>query len=173
MVLPSGYFPGLRIKESNCGSYAFIAQYVTDDFVECIGLHWLLNKMASALLQSSQNVVLIAHRRDHNDAGLRVISDNALHGLDALHLRHGDVHQHDIWRGTGVFGDGGQAVARLASHRAAKSLDHFGQAFAREDGVVHDQIADRLLVLLACEGFGFLHDDLLRFPGSTSTPSPT
>ena len=45
---------------------------------------------------------------------------------------------------------------------AAEGLDHLRQALSREDGVVHDQVADRLAVFLARKCFELFHDDLLR-----------
>ena len=81
--------------------------------------------------------------------------------FDAFHLRHGDVHEHDVGMGAVVFGDGGQAVSGFARDLAAESFDHAGQILAREDGVVHDQVADWLPVFAAFYWCKLLHNNLL------------
>ena len=83
-------------------------------------------------------------------------------GLDAFHLRHGDVHEHDVGIGAIVFGDGGHAVSRFARDLSAEGFDHARQILAGEDGIVHDQIADRLAVLAAFYWCELLHNNLLR-----------
>ena len=60
-----------------------------------------------------------------------------------------------------VFGDGGQAIARLAGQKSAKGLHHASQVLARKHGVVHDQIADWLPVFAAFYGCKLFHNDLL------------
>ena len=50
------------------------------------------------------------------------------------------------------------SVARFANHLAAKGLDHFGQILAREDRIVHDQIAHRLIVPASFNGSKLFHD---------------
>src|ERR1051326_9587252 len=67
---------------------------------------------------------------------------NALRRLNAFHLRHGDVHQHHVRRSAIVFGDCGAAIAGFAHDFAAKSFNHLCDILAREDGIVHHQIAD-------------------------------
>jgi hypothetical protein len=108
-----------------------------------------LDEVARTFLQSGKNIVLIANGRNHDDAGVGMFLDDALDGFDAFHLWHGDVHEHDIRLGASVFGDGGAAIARLADYLAAKGFDHLRKTLSREDGIVHDQVADGLAVFLS------------------------
>jgi hypothetical protein len=100
--------------------------------------------VARAFLQSGHDVLLVSHRGDHDDAGFGVLADDALGGLDAFHLGHGDVHEHDVGTGALILGDGGAAVASLARDLSAEGLDHLGEVAPREDGVIDDQEAERL-----------------------------
>lgn len=139
-----------------------VAEDVADDFVEHIGLHGLLHKMASAFLEGRKDVVLIADGRDHDNARLGMLAHDALDGLDALHLRHSDVHKHDVGLGARVFRDGRAAVARLAGDLAAKRVDHLRQILARENRVVNDEIPDRLVVFLSRQRRKWFHHFLLQ-----------
>ena len=65
---------------------------------------------------------------------------------NALHLRHGNVHQDDVGLGAVILRDGRQPVARFAGDFSAEQLHHLDNVFAREDGVVHYEIADGLAV---------------------------
>ena len=91
---------------------------------------------------------------------------DALDGLDTFHLGHGDVHQDEVRHGAGVFSDGGAAIAGFANDLTAEGFDHLGQAFAREDGIVHDQVAHGLAVLFSSECFKLFHNYLLDVLGS-------
>ena len=73
-----------------------------------------------ALLESGENIFLITHRRDHDDARFAMLVDDALDGLDAFHLRHGDVHEHDIRLGAIKLRDGGESVAGFSRDFAAE-----------------------------------------------------
>jgi hypothetical protein len=57
--------------------------------------------------------------------------------------------------------DGGQAVTSLGSNLSAKGFDHAGQVLAREHGIIHDQVPDRLAILTAFDCCELLHDNLL------------
>ena len=67
-----------------------------------------------------------------------MLLDDFFRCLDPLHLRHRDVHQHDVGVGAVIFGDRRQTVARLAGYLPTEGLDHAGQIPAREDGVIHN-----------------------------------
>src|SRR5579863_8125702 len=112
---------------------AVIIENVTDDFVERVGLYGLLDKVARALLQGGEDIVLIADGRNHHNACVRMFLDNTLDGFDALHLRHGDIHQNDVGFGASIFGDGGATVTRFADHLTAEGLDHPRKTLSRED----------------------------------------
>ena len=123
-----------------------VSQNVTKNFIQHFRLHRLLHEMLRALLQRRQDVLLIAHRRHHHDSRIRVLPHDPLHRLNSFHLWHGDVHQHDVRLAAVIFRDRRQPVACFPGHFPAELLDHLDQVFAGEDGVVHHQIADRLLV---------------------------
>src|SRR4051812_4057169 len=86
------------------------AEHVFNDFVEKLGLDWLLDEVARALLKSGDDVLLITDGRHHDDACIGVLTNDSLGGLDAFHLWHGDVHENDVWLGAIVLGDRGAAV---------------------------------------------------------------
>ena len=115
-------------------------------FVQHLRLHRLLHEVLRAFLERRQNVFLVPDRRDHDDARAGVLPHDALHRLDPFHLRHGDVHEHDVRTTPVEFRDGRQAISGFAGHFAAEHLDHFDQILAREDGIVHHQVANRLIV---------------------------
>ena len=79
--------------------------------------------------------------------GLWMSAHDFLGRFDSFHLWHGDVHEHDVRMRAFVLGNGGETVPGLARHLAAKALDHAGKVLARKDGVIDDQIANRLTVL--------------------------
>src|SRR4029077_3487137 len=118
--------------------------------------------MARTLLECGQNVVLVTDRRDHDDASVRMLLDDALDSLDAFHLRHGDVHEDDVGIGAGVFGDGSAAVPGFADDLAAERFDHLRETLTCKDRVVNDQVASRLVVFLPRKCFKLFHNYLLR-----------
>ncbi len=73
-------------------------------------------------------------------------ANDALDGLDTFHLRHGDVHEHDVRLGAIELRDGGEAVAGFSSDFAAEHLNHLDDVLASEDRVVHHQVANGLIV---------------------------
>ena len=89
-----------------------------------------------------------------------------LRSFDTLHLRHGDIHKHDIGTGAFVFGHCHHAVAGLARQLPPKGLDNPSQVFACEYGIVHDKIANRLPVLTASNWRELLHVSSYIFPNS-------
>ena len=137
-----------------------ISQDILHHFVQNLGLHRLLNEMARAFLQGRDDVLLVANRRDHDDARIRALADNALSGLDAFHLRHGDVHQHDVGLSAAVLGDCGATVASLTGHLTAEGLDHLCQVLACKNRVVNDQVTNRPLILASNEWGKLLHKNL-------------
>jgi hypothetical protein len=96
-----------------------------------------LHEVFRALLERGQNVFLVTHRRDHDDTGVAMLANDALDSLNAFHLRHGDVHEHDVRLSAIEFRDGGEAVASFSSDFAAEHLNHLDDVLASEDGVVH------------------------------------
>ncbi len=86
----------LRLPRRPRSLDAIVSQHVLDDFVEHFGLHRLLYEMARASLQCRHDVFLVADRRHHHDARVGMLAHDPLRGLDAFHLRHGDVHEHDV-----------------------------------------------------------------------------
>ena len=75
-----------------------------------------------------------------------MLANDALDGLDAFHLRHGDVHEHDVGLGAIELRDGCEAIAGFPGDFAAEHLNHLDDVLASEDGVVHHQVANRLIV---------------------------
>src|SRR6266853_3018356 len=97
-----------------------------------------------------------------------MLANDAFDRFDAFHLRHGNVHEHDVRLGAAVLRDGGKAVAGFAGNFAAEELYHLDDVLAREHRVVHHEIADGLVVFSEqrCE---LCHDLLLITPGFVST----
>src|SRR5258708_34302858 len=124
------------------GCHRIIPHDVLDDFIEDFVLDRFLHKMTGALLQCGDNVFLVAHRGNHDNARLRVCPHDALGGLDAFHLGHGDVHQHHVRRGPVIFGDSGAATAALTGDFSAERLHHLGDVLTGEHRVIHHQITD-------------------------------
>src|SRR5215471_4236650 len=95
-------------SRAGCRSYsAVVAQNVLDHFVKHFRLHRFLDEVPSAALQRRNDVFLITDRGHHYDARFRMRLHNPFCGLDTFHLRHGDIHEHDVGMGTVIFGDGG------------------------------------------------------------------
>src|SRR5580700_3745338 len=154
---------------------AVFSENVLDDFVQHFRLHRLLHEMACPALQCGHDVFLIAHGRHHDDPGLGMRLNDFLSGFDTLHLRHGDVHEHDVGMGPVELADGGQPIPGLGRHLPAKTFDHAGQILAGEHGIVDDQVTDRLSVLASFYWCKLLHNNLLeqiasrRFPAGQMT----
>src|SRR5437773_10936147 len=140
-----------------------VAQDVTKNFIQHFGLHGLLHKVFSALLQRGKNIFLVADGRHHHDALLGILAHNALDRFDAFQLWYGDVHQDDIRLRAVVLSDSRQAVAGFAGDFAAEKLHHLDDILSREDRVVHNEIADRLVIFP--EQSGKLWHNLLLDPG--------
>src|ERR1700730_3122238 len=131
---------------ADCGCHAVVIENVTDNFVARVRLYWFLDEVARALLQSGENIVLIADGRNHDNARVGMFLDDTFDGFNAFHLRHGDIHQHDVRLRASIFGDGSAAITRLADYLSAKGFDHLGKAFSREDGIINDQVTDWLAI---------------------------
>src|SRR2546423_94340 len=97
-----------------------VAEDVTNDLVQHLGLDRLLDEVARALLQRGDHVLLITDGRDHDDARLRMLAHDALNRLNPFHLGHGDVHEDDVRLGALVFGDRGAAVAGFSGELATE-----------------------------------------------------
>src|SRR5690348_11488157 len=130
--------------------------------------------MPCATLQGGHDVLLISHGGHHHHACIRVLLHDLLGGFNAFHLRHGDIHEHNIRLQAVIFADGRQYISSFARDLAAKTFHDTAQIFAREDGVVHDQILDRLPVFAPLYCCTLLHTPSsnfasnLRSSGSTS-----
>src|SRR3984885_13859668 len=72
------------------------AHDVFDDFVQDFRFYWLLHEMARSPLQRRHNVFLVSDRGNHHNTGFGVLLDNPFGCFDAFHLRHGDIHEHDV-----------------------------------------------------------------------------
>src|SRR5271169_4135098 len=153
----SSIFIELDSRSGRVRHDAVLAQHVLDDFIQHFRLYWLLHEMARSPLQCRHDVFLVAHRRHHHDASFGMLLDNPFGSFDSFHLRHGDVHEHDVWMRAVELADGSQAVPGLCRHLPAERFDHAGQILAGKHGVVHDQIADRLPVLAAFYWCKLLH----------------
>src|SRR5882724_3334559 len=153
-------------SNGRAGKGGIVAQDVTKNFIQHFGLHGLLHKVFSALLQGSKNIFLVADGRHHHDARLGILAHNALDRFDAFHLRHGNVHQDDIRLRAVLLSDSRQAVTGFAGNVAAEELHHLDDILSREDRVVHNEIADRLVIFP--EQSGKLWHNLLLDPGPRS-----
>src|SRR5271169_2235523 len=153
----SSIFIALDSRSRRGGYGTVVAQYVLDDFVQHFRLHRFLHEMTCSPLQRCHNVLLVTHRRDHHDARFRMLLNDPFSRLDSFHLRHGDVHEHNVRMRAVELADGSQAVPGLGRHLPAERFDHAGQILAGKYGVVHDQIADRLPVLAAFYWCKLLH----------------
>src|SRR5215471_16233742 len=150
----------LRSRSGCTRDRAVFAEHVLDDFVEHFRLHRLLHEMPRPALQRRDDVFLVSDRGNHHDACLRMRLHNAFSRLDAFHLRHGDVHEHDVRMRAVELADGSEAVPGFGCHLPAERFDHAGEILAGKYGVVDYQIADWLAVLAAFYGCELLHTDL-------------
>src|SRR5437660_3471508 len=125
----------------NGGNCGVVAHHVLNHFIKDFRLYRFLHKVASAFLQGGHDVLLVSHRGDHHDASIRMGPHDALRGFNAFHLRHGDVHEHHVGRSAVKFGNGGAAITGFADDLAAECLDHLRNVFARENRVIHHQVA--------------------------------
>src|SRR5437899_8122850 len=159
-ALIKGWISSIFMSGSRAGGgghRTVLTHHILDDFVQHFGFDRLLHEMTRAPLERGHDVLLVAHRGHHDDARLGMLAHNLLGGLNPLHLGHGNVHEHDVGTGTLVLGYGCHAVARFASQLSAECVDHAGQVFASEDGIIHYQVADRLTVFAAFHRCKLLH----------------
>src|SRR5437879_2682966 len=153
-------------SNGRAGKGGIVAQDVTKNFIQHFGLHGLLHEVSSITLQQENKSFLVAAERHKHYARLMILAHNALDRLDALHLWHCDVHQDDIRLRAVVLSDSRQAVAGFAGNFAAEELHHLDDILSREDRVVHNEIADRLVIFP--EQSGKLWHNLLLDPGPRS-----
>src|SRR5271169_5559502 len=136
---------------------AILAHHVLDHFVQDLRLYRLLHEVTRSTLKGCHDVLLVSDRGHHDDARFGMLLHNLLGSFDSLHLGHGDVHQHDVRCEALVFGYGGHAISGFACDLAPECFDHPGQILAREDGIVHYQVANWLTVLTAFDWYKLLH----------------
>src|SRR6185437_15106341 len=129
--------------------------------------------MPCTALQRSNDVLLISHGGHHHHACIRVLLHDLLGGFNAFHLRHRDIHEHDIRLQAVIFADGRQSISRFARNLAAKAFHDTAQIFAREDGVVHNQILDRLPVFASLYCCKLLHTPSSNFSSNLRTSGST
>src|SRR3954453_8510525 len=151
---------GSRSRASRVGDCAVFAEHILDDFVEHFRLYRFLHEMPCTPLQRGDNVLLVSDRGDHHDARFRMLLHYAFSRFDPFHLRHGDVHEHDVRMGAVELADGSQAVSGFSRHLPAECLDHAGKILTGKHGVVHNEIADWLAVFAAFYRCELLHTDL-------------
>src|ERR1035438_1253786 len=160
-ALMKGWISSIFMELGSCsgrtGNGSVIAQNVLDHFVQYFRLHRLLHEMARAPLQRGDDVFLVSDRRNHHNARLRMLLDNPFGSLNSFHLRHGDIHEHDVGMSAVELADGSQAVPGFSCHLPAKAFNHAGKILAGKHGVVHDQVANRLSVLAAFYRCKLLH----------------
>ena len=80
-------------------------------------------------------VILLAECRQHDERQILVILLNAPDSFKAVHLRHHDIHQNDVYRLRGTGLDRFQTIGRLQDSEAVKL-----RIFA-------DQLADLFLII--------------------------
>src|SRR5262249_6529943 len=131
----------IELGSRSCGvrDSAIFTEHVLDDFVKDFGLDRLLHEMTRSALQRRDDVLLVSDRGDHDDAGFRMRLDDAFGRLDAFHLRHGDVHEHDVRMRAVELADGSEAVPGFGCHLPAERFDHAGEILAGKYGVVDYQ----------------------------------
>src|SRR3954462_11730018 len=165
-ALMKGWISSIFIELGSCsrasrvGDCAVFAEHILDDFVEHFRLYGFLHEMPCTPLQRGDNVLLVSDGGDHHDACFRMLLHYAFSRFDPFHLRHGNVHEHDVRMSAVELADGSQAVAGFSRHLPAKTLDHAGEIFPGKNGVIYDQVADRLPVLAALYWCKLLHTDL-------------
>src|ERR1700732_1190255 len=151
-------------RAGGVGPPPLFTHHVLDNFVQHFRLHRLLHEMPCSPLQRRNDVFLVAHGRHHNDASLGMRLYNFLGRFDSFHLRHGDIHEHDVGPSPVELADGGQPVSGFGRHLSAECLYHAGQVLAGEHGVIHDQIANRLPVFAAFYRCKLLHNQTSSYP---------
>ncbi|EEF24634.1 conserved hypothetical protein [Ricinus communis] len=89
-----------------------------------------------------QHVALV--RGEHHDAGVGEFLADGDGGVDAVHVRHLDVHQRDVRLQAAIRLHGLHAVRGLLQQLHVVFIgDHAGDAFAEHRVVVHAQDFDR------------------------------
>jgi hypothetical protein len=103
----------------------------------------LVEEAVRALLHGLYCGGLVGERRDHQDQNVRLHLDQARDALDAVHLRHGDVHGDDVGVGLPEELQGLEAVAREPDD--LQPIDLLGALDAPADDVrvVHDKQLER------------------------------
>src|SRR5579872_6400830 len=152
----------LRSRSGSCSvvDRTIFTEHVLDDFIQHFRLHRFLHEMTSAPLQCRHDVLLVSNRGDHHDASVGMLLHDPFGSFDSFHLRHGDVHEHDVRMRAVELADGSQTVAGFSCHLPAERFDHAGQVLTGKHGVIHDQITYRLPILAAFYWCKLLHTDL-------------
>src|SRR5215831_4363498 len=153
-------FIELSSRSCSVGYRAILAEDVLDDFIEHFRLHRLLHEMPRSPLQCRHDVLLVSDRGNHHDARFGMRLNDAFGRLDAFHLWHGDIHEHDVRMRAVELADGSQAVAGFSRHLPAERFDHAGEILTGKYGVIDDQVANRLSVFASLYRCKLLHTDL-------------
>ena len=88
----------------------------------------LYDEILGTCLDGLDNHGLLSHGRTHNYLGSAICLSDLLEGLDAVHLRHSDVHQHQV---------GTQLLVLLHGHRPVLCFTCNGVAVFGEDVLDH------------------------------------
>src|SRR3954470_12844389 len=115
---------------------------------DAVRLERLDHEVLRTGLDGLEDLGLLAERRAHDDAGLRVHRDDLLESREAVLLRHGDVEGHDLRLQGLELVNGLLAVGSLANHLMAALVEGVRNDFPHENGVVNDKYASHCNCLL-------------------------
>src|SRR5690606_16088289 len=101
------------------------------------GLEWFHDVALRASLDRKFYHLLLAYRRAHDHFRVRVDGLDPFQGLDPVHLRHYDVHCHQVRLELLVLGNGLVAVTRLSYDVMAAGKEDILEKGTHEEGVVH------------------------------------
>src|SRR5688500_9231403 len=102
-------------------------------------LERLDDEVLGACLDRLDHERLLSHRAAHQDARGRIELRDLANGIDAAHVRHHDVHCHEIGLELAVLLDGLQPGLGFADDLEASLLEDVADHRPHEDGVVADQ----------------------------------
>ena len=98
---------------------------------------------ARAGLEPALEQRALAVRGEDEDAGVRRLLEHLLGRLEAVHVRHAQIHDHDVRAAPLRQRDGRRAVGRLADHAdARRAREREAKALADDLVVVGDEAGD-------------------------------
>jgi hypothetical protein len=116
-------------------------QQTTQEVDEPVGLQVLEQVALGAALEGFEEVGVLGRGGEHDDLGLRARLEELRDRVEPAHLRHRQVHQHDVGLEPDGEVDGFAAVARLGQHLEPVGFEETAEALAEQDVVVGDQQA--------------------------------